>query len=666
MESTDNADILVVDDREDNIFVVEALICAYLPGTRVLKASNGLKGLEAARRNRVDVILSDLQMPVMDGIELCRAVKRDPQLAHIPFVLMTAHSTDVQTRIRGLEAGADDFILKPMDNSEFVARLKVMLRIKRAEDGLRVERDILAGKVTRTTRELDEAENRYGTLFNDLGDAIFIHHPNGGFREVNQETVRLLGYSREEFQGLRPGDVIPPGVPDSIWERTSHAVDGVGFFFETTLKTKDSRLIPVEVNSRATTYKGAPAILSVARDITIRKKMEKEKEELEAQLRQGQKMEAVGVLAGGIAHDFNNLLQIINGYAQILLLDLDGQDQFHKQLMEIQKAGERASRLVKQLLSFSRKTEINRKPIDLNKEVRQIVRILERTIPRMIEIEMRLDDRLWAVNADIYQIGQILLNLGGNAADAMPEGGKMVIETRNIAIREELEPNTLELSPGDYAVLSVSDTGLGMDQDTLGHIFEPFFTTKEVGKGTGLGLASVWGIVKSHGGCVVCESQPGQGATFFVYLPALVPEEDVGEEKEVEAPRNKGTETVLLVEDEAPIRDFVSRALERFGYDVLTAGSGEQALGILDGSSKAIGLVLLDLGMPGMGGQKCLAEILRIAPLAKVVIASGYSFGDEVKKAMEKGAVGYIAKPYRLAELIQTVRGALDAPPARG
>ena len=658
-----NSAILVVDDREDNLFVIEQLICAYLAGCRVYKASNGRDGLQQARTRDIDVILSDLQMPVMDGIEFCEKIKNDPKTSHLPFVLMTAHSTDVQTRIRGLDVGADDFILKPMDNAELVARLKVMLRIKKAEDRLRGERDTLAYEVTRTAKELDEAENRYETLFNEAGDAIFIHGPEEPFLEVNHEALRLLGYSSEELYGLKPGQVFDHKYGNPwMGKMTENTVGGERFFFETNIRTKDNQLIPVEVNSRSIIYKGAPAILSVARDVAFRKEMEREKELLESQLRQSQKMEAIGTLAGGIAHDFNNLLQIINGYTQILLLDVEQADPSYHQLLEIQTAGERASKLVKQLLSFSRKTEIDRKPIDLNREIKQTAGILARMIPKMIDIELRLDNSLWLVNADVFQIGQVLLNLGGNAADAMPEGGRLIVETRNITISNNAANELSELTPGDYVMFVVDDSGQGMTSETLSHIFEPFYTTKDIGKGTGLGLASVWGVVKSHGGCITCESELGEGATFKIYLPAYFPEKELTEERKTEASQDKGHETILLVEDEDAIRDFVTQALKRFGYQVVSANSGERALSCFQKDGLNIGLVILDLGMPGMGGQKCFDEMLKLKPDVRVVIASGYSYDGEVKKAMDKGAIGYVSKPYRLADLLKTVRGALDKP----
>ncbi|MBF0527799.1 MAG: PAS domain S-box protein [Deltaproteobacteria bacterium] len=397
-----------------------------------------------------------------------------------------------------------------------------------------------------------------------------------------------------------------------------------------------------------------------ALDITERKQAEQEKEKLQAQLQQAQKMESIGTLAGGIAHDFNNLLQAINGYTQMLLIDKNETDPEYPSLQAILQAGNRAAELVRDLLLFSRKVDTERKPVELNREIENACRMLERTIPKMIEIELHPGRSLWPIKADPVQMEQILLNLGKNAADAMPDGGKLIIESENITLDEVYAQTNLEAKPGQYVLLTISDTGHGMDKETVGKIFEPFFTTKEIGKGTGLGLASVYGIVKGHRGHIDCYSEVGRGTTFRIYLPAIMPV-DIDEEKVSKAklPRG-GTETILLVDDEEPIRGFASHLLKKFGYTVLTASSGEEALKIYAGGPKEIDLVIMDIGMPGMGGLKCLGEIVRIDPAAKVLVASGYAVNGQIKKTVEAGAVGYVGKPYKLTDLLDKVRVVLD------
>jgi len=380
----------------------------------------------------------------------------------------------------------------------------------------------------------------------------------------------------------------------------------------------------------------------------------------ERQLQQARKMEAIGILAGGIAHDFNNILQVINGYTQLLTLEKSETDPDHAKLGEIEKAVEHAAQLVRQLLTFSRKAESRTVALDLNKEIIGVRKILERTLPKMIDINLHLGRGLAPVTADPMQIEQVLLNLGTNAADAMPDGGTLVIETENVTLGDDYLDTHVGACAGEYVLLSVSDTGAGMDKDIVDHIFEPFFTTKEFGKGTGLGLASVYGIVKSYEGYISCYSEVGQGTTFKIYLPAgepqVMPE---GKTAEDDPPRG-GDETILLVDDEESIRTFASAILERFGYRVLTGASGEEALEIIGRTGGKIALVILDLGMPGMGGHRCLQEIRKMDPPAKVLIASGYSLNAQVKKSLEMGAAGYIGKPYRVNVLLRKVREILD------
>ena len=398
----------------------------------------------------------------------------------------------------------------------------------------------------------------------------------------------------------------------------------------------------------------------LAQDITERKRAEEEKEMLRAQLLQAQKLEAMGALAGGIAHDFNNLLQAIGGYTQMLLMEKDSYHPDYHGLKAIQKSGDRAAQLVRELLLFTRKADSKRGPMELNQEVEHAVRLLERTISKMVDIEVHPGQDVWMVYADPVQFEQILLNLGTNAGDAMPEGGKIVIRTENITLDEEYANNHLGSQPGRYVLLTFADTGHGMDPETLEKIFDPFFTTKEIGKGTGLGLASAYGIVKGHGGYITCDSEIGQGTTFKIYLPALEQMEADENVDTVSKPPPHGTETILIIDDVESIRDVVSCALTDFGYSVLTASTGEEALKKYSANPGEIALVIMDIGMPGMGGHKCLRELLHIDPAAKVIIASGYPINGQVKRTMEAGAAGYLAKPYKVFDMLTKVRSVLD------
>jgi len=385
------------------------------------------------------------------------------------------------------------------------------------------------------------------------------------------------------------------------------------------------------------------------REITERKLAEAEKEKLQRTLIQAQKMEAVGTLAGGIAHDFNNLLQAVQGYAGLLLLDKEKGDPGHRELREICRAVERGGELSKRLLTFSRSVESRTLPVDMNLQVRQAHELLQRVIPKMINIEMQLAPELNIINADPIQIEQILMNLGVNARDAMPDGGKLILKTENVTVEGR----------GDYVILGVSDTGCGMNKEMLEHIYEPFYTTKEVGAGTGLGLAMVYGILKNHGGYIECRSRPGKGTTFQLYFPVIA-EKAVTETVAGAIAAEGGTETILLVEDEIAIRDIGEESLVRFGYTVMTAADGEEGLELYFKHRERIDLVVLDLIMPGMGGRRCLMEILAIDPKAKIIIASGYSSKGSREEAIEAGAAAFIDKPYDIGQMLEAVRKTLD------
>jgi PAS domain S-box-containing protein len=504
-------------------------------------------------------------------------------------------------------------------------------------------------------KSLRQSEERFRAAFRTSPDSITISGlADGRYVDINDGFTAMLGYDRDEVIGRTIEDL-------KIWDNPEGRqtlfqglkAKGVVNNMEISLLAKGSIVKTGLISASLFDYNGAPHVLSVTRDITALKVTER-------QLQQARKMEAIGILAGGIAHDFNNILQVINGYTQLLTLEKSETDPDYAQLVEIEKAVEHAAQLVRQLLTFSRKAESKIVALDLNKEIISVRKILERALPKMIDINLHLGRELAPVTADPVQIEQVLLNLGTNAADAMPDGGTLLIETENVTLTDDYLDTHIGACAGEYVLLSVSDTGEGMDKDIVDHIFEPFFTTKEFGKGTGLGLASVYGIVKSYGGYISCYSEVGQGTTFKLYLPAAEGQEVPGEKDiEEDLPRG-GTETILLVDDEESIRTFAVAVLERFGYRVMTGATGEEALEVIGRTGGKIALVILDLGMPGMGGHKCLHEIRKNNPSIKVLIASGYLMNGQLKKSMEEGAAGYIGKPYQINKLLHKVRDILD------
>ncbi len=392
-----------------------------------------------------------------------------------------------------------------------------------------------------------------------------------------------------------------------------------------------------------------------------RRRAEEEKKKLEARLRESQKLEAVGTLAGGIAHDFNNLLQVINGYADMLLGDMDEGRPERFSLKEISMAGKRAASLVKQLLAFSRKQILNPEGLDMNEVVSQLLKMMGRLIGEHIRLDFVPGHRLGTVYADRGMMEQLLINLCVNARDAMVDGGSLIIETENVAVNGSYCETHPWASPGRYILVSVTDTGCGMDKETLDRVFEPFFTTKAQGKGTGLGLATVYGIVKQHQGMIHAYSEPGKGTTFKVYLPVAERlASDVG--TKIESPAVGGKETILLAEDEEMVRKLAARILEREGYRVLIADNGEDALALFRKDPFGIDLLLLDVVMPKLGGKPVYEQARSLNPSIRALFASGYSENAIHTNFVLREGFRLIQKPFSREALLRAVREALDAP----
>jgi nitrogen-specific signal transduction histidine kinase len=391
--------------------------------------------------------------------------------------------------------------------------------------------------------------------------------------------------------------------------------------------------------------------VGVGRDIT-------QQLQLESQLRQAQKMEAIGTLAGGVAHDFNNILTVIMGLANLIQMGVGPDDRLRRHIDQIVLSSERAAELTRSLLAFSRKQQIDVKPHDVNAVVASTAKLLKRLLPEDVELRVNLADHSLVTLLDIAQIDQVLINLATNARDAMPNGGSLTISILSVELEESFRKTHGFGKPGRYVLLSVSDTGIGMDEETMTRIFDPFFTTKEVGKGTGLGLSSVYGIVKQHGGYVDVKSKVLKGTTFDVYLPLV---NTAARHATAESVQVKGgSETILVIEDDADVRKMMITVLSDQGYTILEAANGENAIRVFDEHKEATSLVILDVVMPGKNGRKVLDEIARLNPLIRAIFVSGYTGDIVLDKGVQEDGVDFLQKPVSVAKLLSKVREVLD------
>jgi PAS domain S-box-containing protein len=513
-----------------------------------------------------------------------------------------------------------------------------------------------------------EAERKYQNIFDGALEGIYRTSTEGKILAANPALAKMLGYeSAEETVSAINGSASQVWADPDERTRCIALLEDAGSIrdFECQFKRKDGTAIPVSINARKVSGVDGKTLYydGFIEDITERKRAEAEKAHLEEQFRQAQKLESVGRLAGGVAHDFNNLLTVINGYSDLLLKQLKVFDPLHPYALEIKNAGDRAAGLTKQLLAFSRKQVIEPRVFDLNTTIRQSAPMLQRLIGEDIALETHLDASLGQVLADPDQIHQVIMNLAVNARDAMPDGGRLDIATANVEHVESsgaaIRPGTM---PGRYVLMTVTDNGHGMDEATRQRIFEPFFTTKEVGKGTGLGLATVYGIVRQGGGWIDVSSEVGAGASFQVYLPRSDGRPDPGRGG-IGVATERGKETILLVEDQKAVLTFTVAALKRYGYHVLEASDGEEALSVARQYAGELHLLLTDVIMPGMNGKVLSERLKELYPNLKVLFTSGYTADAFAERGVLDRGVPFLHKPFAPEEVAGKVREVLDTPP---
>jgi PAS domain S-box-containing protein len=529
-------------------------------------------------------------------------------------------------RVRGLRA-REKWLRERVEERTAALRTEVQER-QRAEEAVKQANESLAN-----------AERHYRRVFNGVSDAVFVSTLRGDglpdrFIQVNDQACSYLGYPREELLQMGPHDIAAPEAWAEIQAVRATLLAEGHRLFEAIHIARDGARIPVEINAHILDIDGATALLSSVRDISEWKAAETAREKLEGELRQAQKLESVGRLAGGVAHDFNNLLTVINGYSGFLLKRLSDTDPLRPYAQEISGAGERAASLTKQLLAFSRKQVIEPRVLNLNSTIRDAMPMLQRLIGEDIALTTKLGASLGQVMADPDQIHQVLMNLAVNARDAMPDGGRLVVETTN---------------------------GHGMDETTRQYIFEPFFTTKDSGKGTGLGLSTVYGIVRQSGGWIDARSEVGVGTSFEVYLPRM-DERPAPEPKEAGPSTEKGSETVLVVEDQAAVRSFTEAALLQCGYGVVGASDGEEAVAVAARYAGRIHLLLTDVVLPGMNGKELSERLKGLRPDLKVLFMSGYTADVIAHRGVLESGLSFLHKPFGPDELAAKVREVLGDP----
>jgi two-component system cell cycle sensor histidine kinase/response regulator CckA len=507
-----------------------------------------------------------------------------------------------------------------------------------------------------TERALQQSEHKHHAILENIEEGYFEVDLSGNMVFCNDPLMQTLGYSRDELIGMNNRQYMDEETARKVFS-TFNSVYNTGKAITVTgwkVLRKDGNERSIEASvSLIRDSEGAPCgFFGIARDVTERERLQEERI-------QAQKMEAIGTLAGGIAHDFNNLLQAMLGYSDLLLVDKPPGDPDREKLEVIRNAARDGADLVSRILTFSRKVEPHIRPIDLNEEIRKAYELLRRTVPRMIEIKLVLDKTLWIIDADPGQVEQVLLNLAVNAQHAMPDGGQLLIETRNVSLSDKYLRTHLKVAPGHYVLLTVSDTGIGMESNVMERIFEPFFTTKTSGEGTGLGLSMVHGIVSQHGGHIRCYSEPSSGTSFKIYFPVAAKQSNSNIAMTREMPAF-GTETILPVDDDERVRALGRQLIETGGYKVITACNGEEAVETYRSREQEIELVILDLIMPGMGGQRCLEQLLQMDPDVKVLVASGYSPNGKTSEEYWAGARGFITKPYDTKEILAAIRKVLD------
>lgn len=689
-------EVLIVEDDKYSLRTLSTILLSQ--GYDVRGVADGAAALVSVGIQQPDLILLDIQLPELNGFDVCRHLKRDAATKDIPIIFLSALD-EVVDKVKGFDAGGVDYITKPFQVEEVVARVQTHISIRRlqlqlknqnrelqkriyernrAEAALQQINEELEQRVQMRTAELsqlnatlkDEIDERKRAEIATLQakeqlEATLFALPDLLFELDNQGVISTYHIPESEWQFEHSIQVFETTIHELLPKNAANAIMNAmemasenGRYTGNHFSLNQENLVKwfeISIASKEQNDAGNGRFIALIRDITARK-------QLEEQLRQSQKMEAIGRLAGGVAHDFNNLLSVIISYGELLLRQHEGISPTAKrQIDQIIQSGNRAADLTTQLLAFSRQQVLEPKIVNINDILTNITKMLMRVIGEDIELNLMQAENLDLVRVDRTQFEQVVLNLVVNARDAMPQGGKITLETANVYLDDNYYQKRPKVQPGNYIMLAVSDNGHGMDAITISNIFEPFFTTKEQGQGTGLGLATVHGIVNQSGGHVWVYSEINQGTTFKIYFPQAKETDFRQTKKQSTLSTTRGTETILLVEDDRVVRHLADHILKLYGYNTLVAGDTDHARELCETFEGDIHLVLTDVVMPVLSGRELVQQLQEIRPNMKVLYMSGYTDNVIVHHGVLKANTAFLQKPFTPDSLTGKVRETIDS-----
>ncbi|GAB4329340.1 MAG: hypothetical protein Kow0037_04370 [Calditrichia bacterium] len=632
--------IMIIDDNPNDRLLIRRLLKDEFKDSDVLEIKNYDEFHTCLKTADLGLVLTDYQLHWSNGLRILKEIR---QVHRYTPVIMVTDTGSEEIAAEAMKNGLTDYLLK-----RHLKRLKSAMKDAIENARVLAERDALIEK-------LKASEAKYRQFFEEDIAAIAISTGEGRLVDCNPRALQVFGFTDENAARNFPLDRLYPTPEDRTryLEKLRSGKPVVDTEIE--MRRVDGKTIFVVANMFPVfdSQGNLQQIKTFLFDITERKK-------LEEQFAQAQKMEAIGRLAGGIAHDFNNILTVINGYSDLLLQRFKPGEQIYEEVVQIRKAGERARRLTEQLLAFSRKQVIQPRVLNLNTVLQDTEKMLRRIIGEDILLEFNLGEMLANIKIDPTQLDQVILNISVNARDAMPRGGKLIFETQMSYLDKMHAIQNEDVIEGHYVMLRISDTGIGMDKTTLRRIFEPFFTTKGVGKGTGLGLSTVYGIVKQNNGYIWVYSEPGKGTTFKIYFPAVAETISEADKSRIRHEDFSGKETILLVEDDDWLRNFAQTSLEAYGYRVVTAENGEDALNTISATNLKPDLVLTDVVMPKLDGNALVKRLRILLPEFKVLFMSGYTDDSILRYGILEQKMDFIQKPFSPRDLAQKIREILD------